>query len=71
MQITWKDENQGGAIEDKDVLIVHSEFYSEVTTTNKLRAEKERLTKQITDIQEKLRITTGKLEAVIDTLDIQ
>lgn len=71
MQITWKDENQGGGIEDKDILIEHSEFYSETTTVTKLRAEKERLTKLIADTQDKLRNTSGKLETVIEVLDIQ
>jgi hypothetical protein len=70
MQIIWKDENQGGGVESKDILIIHSEFYSETTTINKLRAEKERLNKLIEDLQEKLENTTGKLNAAITELSI-
>ncbi|MBS1516595.1 MAG: hypothetical protein JSS91_00750 [Bacteroidetes bacterium] len=71
MQITWKDINQGGAIEDKDILIEHSEFYSETTTVNKLKSEKERLSKLITDSQDRLANTSGKLQEVIDILNIE
>lgn len=71
MTITWKDENQGGPIEDKIILIQHSQFYTEETTVKKLRAEKERLTKLVSDSGGKLTNTNGKLDAAINILNIE
>lgn len=71
MNISWKNENEGGSILDKSILIEHSPLYLEETSINKINREIERQTKTKAAAEEALRIANLKLETVTDELDIE
>lgn len=46
MRITFKNENEGGEIINRNIVIEHSPFYSEVTTVKTLLDKRDRSKKE-------------------------